>query len=96
MIPVPNLELVIIIPEKVEDTMKVGGKELVKSDMQKDSERKAQNRGTVFAVGGNVAFWEKGDFVSFYLGRSTEIKEDGVTYVSVEQNAILCKFVSHV
>lgn len=96
MIPVPNLELVLIIPEKIEEKMKFGDKELEKSDIQKENEKKAQTRGTIFAVGGNVEFWEKGDLVSFYRAASTEIKEDGEIYLSINQANVLCKFVSNV
>lgn len=96
MIPVPNLELVIIIPEKIEETMKMGDKDLEKSEIQKENERKAQTRGTIFAIGGKVEFWEKGDLVSFYRAASTEIKEDGTVYLSINQANVLCKFVTHV
>lgn len=96
MIPVPNLELVIIIPEKVEDTMKVGDKELEKSEIQKENEKKVQSRGTIFAVGENVEFWQKGDLVSFYRAASTEIKEGDKVYLSINQANVLCKFISHV
>lgn len=96
MIPVPNLELVLIIPDDVKDTMTVGGKEFVKSESQKDNEKKAQNRGTIFAVGDSVEFWKKGDYVSFYLNAATSIKEEGVEYMSINQQNILCKFVTHV
>jgi co-chaperonin GroES (HSP10) len=95
MIPVPNVDLILIIPEQLEDTMKLGGKELEKSELQKENERKAQSRGTVFAVGENVAFYEEGDFVSFYRAAASEIKEDGVTYFSVNQANVLCKFVTN-
>lgn len=96
MIPVPNLELVLIIPEKIEETMSVGGKELEKSEIQKDNEKKVQSRGTIFAVGEAVDFWEKGDWVSFYRAAATEIKEDGVVYFSINQANVLCKFVTNV
>lgn len=95
MIPVPNLELVLIIPEKIEDTMEVGGKELVKSGIQKENEKKVQSRGTVFAVGTNVEFPEKGDFVSFYRAAATEVTEDGVVYFSINHANVLCKFITH-
>lgn len=96
MIPIPNLELVLIIPEKIEETMSLGGKELEKSEIQKENEKKAQTRGTIFAVGDNVEFWEKGDLVSFYRAASTEIKEDGIIYLSINQANVLCKFVTNV
>jgi co-chaperonin GroES (HSP10) len=96
MIPVPNLDLVLIIPEKLDDTMKLGGKDLEKSDIQKENEKKAQNRGTIFAVGDKVEFWQKGDFVSFYRAASTEIKEGDAVYFSINQANILCKFETHV
>lgn len=96
MIPIPNLELVLIIPEKLEDTMDLGGTKLEKSETQKENEKKAQNRGTIFAVGDDVKFWKKDDFVSFYRAASTEVKEDGKVYFSINQQNILCKFVSHV
>lgn len=96
MIPVPNLELVLIIPEKVEDTMKLGEVDLEKSEIQKENEKKAQTRGTIFAVGDEVEFWEKGDLVSFYRAASTEIKEDGIVYLSINQANVLCKFVTNV
>lgn len=95
MTPVPNLELVLIIPEKIEDTMKVAGKELEKSEMQKDNEKKVQSRGTIFAVGDSVEFWQKGDLVSFYRAASTEVKEDGVVYLSINQANVLCKFITN-
>jgi len=95
MIPVPNLELVFIIPEEVEDTMKLGDKDFEKSEIQKENERKAQTRGTVFAIGNKVEFWEKDDLVSFYRAASTEIKEDGVVYLSINQANVLCKFVAN-
>ena len=69
MIPVPNLELVLIIPEKIEDEVDLGETKIVKSEIQKDNEKKAQNRGTIFAVGDKVEFWKKGDFVSFIKTR---------------------------
>lgn len=96
MIPVPNLELVLIIPQKVEDTMKLGDKELQKSEAQKENEKRAQTRGTIFAVGDSVEFWKKGDFVSVYRTAVTEITEDGIEYFSINQQNILCKFVSNV
>jgi co-chaperonin GroES (HSP10) len=96
MIPVPNLELVLIIPEKLEETVKMGDSEIVKSDIQKENEKKAQNRGTIFAVGDEVKFWQKDDFVSFYRNAATEITEDGTRYFSINQQNILCKFVKHV
>lgn len=95
MIPVPNLELVLIIPEKVEDTMRLGDVDLEKSEIQKENEKKAQTRGTVFAVGEAVDFWQKGDLVSFYRAASTEIKEDGIVYLSINQANVLCKFVTN-
>lgn len=96
MIPVPGLELVLIIPDKVEDTIKMGDKELEKSEVQKENERKAQNRGIVFMVGDDVKFWKKNDYVSFYKAASTPVMEDGVEYASINQQNILCKFVTHV
>lgn len=96
MIPVPNLELVLIIPDEIEDKMKIGGKELEKSEVQKENERKAQSRGTIFAVGESVEFWENGDKVSFYRAAATEIIEDGKSYFSINQSNILCKFVTDV
>lgn len=96
MIPVPNLELVLIIPEKIEEKMKVGDVDLEKSEVQKENERKAQTRGTIFAVGDKVEFWEEGDKVSFYRAASTEIKEDGILYLSINQANILCKFKTNV
>lgn len=96
LIPVPNLELVLIIPEKLEETFKLGDKEAEKSESQKENERKVQNRGTVFAVGDDVRFWEEGDFVSFYRNAATEIKEDGKVYFSIDQRNVLCKFKTHV
>lgn len=96
MRPIPNLELVLIIPDKVEDTIKIGDKELEKSDVQKENEKKAQNRGKIFAVGNKVEFWEKGDYVSFYKAASTPVVEDGVTYYSINQGNILVKFVTDV
>lgn len=96
MIPVPNLELVLIIPDEIEKTMKLGGKELEKSEAQKDNEKRAQTRGTIFAIGDEVRFWKKGDYVSVYRGAVTEITEDGVEYFSINQQNILCKFETHV
>lgn len=96
MIPVPNLELVLIIPEKLEDTVDLGGTKLEKSEIQKDNEKKAQNRGVVFAVGNDVKFWQKDDLVSFYRNAATEIREDGKVYFSINFQNILCKFVTHV
>lgn len=96
MIPVPNLELVLIIPEKIEDTMDIGGKKLEKSEVQKENEKKVQSRGTIFAVGGKVEFWEKGQLVSFYRAAATEIKEGDQVYFSINQQNILCKFITHV
>lgn len=96
MIPVPGPELVLIIPEKIEGTMKFGDKELEKSETQKENEKRAQTRGTVFAVGDNVEFWQKGDLVSVYRGAVTEITEFGVEYFSINQQNVLCKFVSDV
>lgn len=95
MIPIPNLDLVLIIPEKLEDTMKMGDKDLEKSEAQKQNEKKAQNRGTVFAIGEKVEFPDEGDFVSFYRAAATEIIEDGVVYFSVNQGNVLCKFVTN-
>lgn len=94
MIPIPNLELVLIIPEKIEEKMKLGDKELEKSEAQKENERKAQTRGTIFAVGDKVEFWQKGDYVSFYRAASTPVPEDGVDYLSINQQNVLCKFVT--
>jgi co-chaperonin GroES (HSP10) len=94
MIPVPNLELVLIIPEKLEDEIDLGETKIVKSDIQKENEKKAQNRGTIFAVGDDVKFWKKGDFVSFYRAASTKIEEDGKVYFTINHQNILCKFVT--
>lgn len=96
MIPIPNLDLVLIIPEKLEETMKMGDKELEKSEAQKQNEKKAQNRGVVFAIGERVEFPAVGDLVSFYRAAATEITEDGAVYFSVNQGNVLCKFVTHV
>lgn len=96
MIPVPNLELVLIIPEEVEGTMKMGDKELEKSEIQKENERKAQSRGTVFAVGEKVVFPAKGDFVSFYRAASTPVPVGDTIYLSINQGNVLCKFVTNV
>jgi co-chaperonin GroES (HSP10) len=96
MIPVPNPILVLIIPEKISDTMKAGDIELEKSELQKEKEKRAQTRGTIFAVGDDVKFWKKGDLVSVYRNAVTEITEDGVEYFSINHQNILCKFVSHV
>lgn len=91
MIPVPNLELVLIVPENLytrEDT-------LVKmSPTEKANAQKLQNRGTIFAIGDNVEFWKKGDFVSFARSSATEIKEGENVYFSISQTNVLCKFVS--
>lgn len=94
MIPVPNLELVLIIPEKIEETMKLGDTELQKSETQKENEKKAQSRGTVFAVGDNVEFPAKGDYVSFYRAAATPIT--GTDYLSINQANVLCKFETNV
>ena len=96
MIPIPNLELVLIIPEKIEDTIDLGDTKLEKSDAQKENEKKAQNRGTIFAVGDKVEFWKKGDFVSFYRNAATQVTEDGKVYFTINQQNILVKFVTHV
>jgi len=93
MIPVPNLELVLIIPEE-EDTRK--GTAMEMSEAERENAKKAQTRGTIFAIGDDVKFWKKDDFVSFYKNASTEIKEDGVEYVSINQANILCKFITNV
>jgi hypothetical protein len=95
MIPVPNPVLVLIIPEKISDTMKAGDVELEKSELQKEKEKRAQTRGTIFAVGDKVEFWQKGDFVSVYRAAVTEITEDGVEYFSINHQNILCKFVTN-
>ena len=96
MIPVPNLELVLIIPEKIEDTIDLGDTKLEKSDAQKENEKKAQNRGTIFAVGDKVEFWKKDDFVSFYRNAATQVIEGGKVYFTINQQNILVKFVTHV
>lgn len=96
MIPIPNLELVLIIPEKVEETFKLGDKEGQKSQSQVDNEKKAQSRGTVFAVGDNVQFWQKEDLVSFHRAGAVEIKDGEITYLCINQSGILCKFISNV
>ena len=96
MIPVPNLELVLIIPEKLEDEVDLGETKIVKSELQKENEKKAQNRGTIFAVGEKVEFWKKDDFISFYRDAATKITEDGTVYFCINQQNILCKFVTHV
>lgn len=93
MIPVPNLELVLIIPESL-DTRKDTAIQM--SEIEKDNARKLQNRGTIFAVGDNVEFWEVGDLISFTRPQATEIKEEDQTYFSVHQSSILCKFVANV
>lgn len=93
MIPVPNLELVLIIPEKL-DTRESSPVQM--SEIEKDNARKLQNRGTIFAVGEKVEFWEEGDFVSFTRPQATEIKEGDTVYFSVHQSSILCKFVENV
>jgi len=92
MIPVPNLELVLIIPEAL-DTRE--DKKVIMSEIEKDNAKKLQNRGTIFAVGDNVEFWQKGDFVSFYRNAATEIKEGDDVYFSINQGNILCKFVTN-
>ena len=96
MIPIPNLELVLIIPEKIEDEIDLGETKIVKSDIQKENEKKAQNRGTIFAVGDKVEFWKKGDFVSFYKNAATSVTEEGKVYFTINQQNILVKFVTHV
>jgi hypothetical protein len=99
MIPVPNLELVIIIPDKVKDTMKISPEtELEKSEIQKENEKKKQNRGIVFAVGDDVKFPKKGDYVSFYRAAATEIPvpDSNEVYLSVNQVNVLAKFETHV
>lgn len=93
MIPVPNLELVIVIPERLDTRDQTA---IQMSEVEKDNARKLQNRGTIFAIGDNVDFWEVGDFVSFTRPQSTEIKEGDQVYLSVHQSSILCKFVSNV
>lgn len=92
MIPAPNVDLVLIILDKVEETMKLGEKELEKSEVQKMNERKAQSRGIVFDVGDNVKWPEKGDYVSFTRSSASEIKEDDKVYFAVHYGNILCKF----
>lgn len=96
MIPVPNLDLVVIIPEKVKDTMKVADTELEKSEVQKENEKKKQNRGIIFAVGDEVKPWKTGDYVSFFRGAATEIKEGDDVYFVINQGNILVKFITHV
>lgn len=96
MIPVPNLDLVVIIPEKVKDTMKVADTDLEKSEVQKENEKKKQNRGTIFAVGDEVKPWKNGDYVSFFRGAATEIKEGDEVYFVINQGNILVKFITHV
>lgn len=93
MIPVPGPGLVLITPEKLDDR---SGSKIEMSEIEKDNARKLQNRGTVFALGRGVEFWEKGDFVSFTRPSATEIKEVDKTYFSVHQSVILCKFVADV
>lgn len=93
MIPIPNPELVFLIPEKIDETFKVGDQEAVKSEIQRENERKAQSRGTIFAVGEKVKFWKKSDLVSFHRAAAVEVKEDGTSYFSIHPSNILCKFV---
>lgn len=93
MRPVPGPGLVLIIPEKLDDR---SGTKIEMSEIEKDNARKLQNRGTIFAVGEKVEFWEEGDFVSFTRPQSTEIKEGDKVYFSVHQSSILCKFVDNV
>lgn len=93
MTPVPGPDLVLITPE-VLDTR--SDTKIQMSEIEKDNARKLQNRGTVFAKGKNVDFWEKGDFVSFTRPQATEIKEGDAVYFSVHHSSILCKFETNV
>lgn len=93
MIPVPGPGLVLIIPEKL-DTRENSKIEM--SEIEKDNARKLQNRGTIFAIGDDVEFWEEDDFVSFTRPQSTEIKVGEKTYFSVHKSSILCKFEENV
>jgi co-chaperonin GroES (HSP10) len=89
MIPVPGPGLVLIVPEKLDDRSTSA---IAMSEIEKDNARKLQNRGTIFAIGDKVEFWEEDDFVSFTRPQATEIKVENKVYFSVHQSSILCKF----
>lgn len=87
---IPNEELILILPEAIEE---ISGGGIILPDLVRENKSKLQNRGTITEVGDLVTFWKKGDFVSFYRNAATPIVEDGVEYLTIHKSHILVKFV---
>lgn len=85
-----NKNLVLIKPEAIKEVSEGG---IILPDLVKENRAKLQNRGTIVSVGRDVDFWQAEDFVSFYRNAATPIIEDGIEYLTIHQDHILCKFV---
>ena len=90
MISSVNVEMVLIVPDKVEET--VDGGVIVAPEVAREKLMKKQNRGTVEKAGDNCVWVKKGDIVSFYRAAATEITEDGIDYLLINEAHILAKF----
>ena len=80
-------DLILIIPDTVERDGPI-----IMSDEEKKNLSKEQNRGRIICVGESVSYWQVGDYVSFYKGASTTIKESGIEYVTIHKNHVLVRF----
>lgn len=71
------------LSEVIEDT------KFVKSEQQKQNEKKLLNRGTVKFVGKKCDWLKPEDFVSFYKGASTTLTENGNEYHVIAESNVL-------
>ena len=96
MKPLAGPDLIVIKPIPTERELKVesGESKIILSEEEKKNVNKEQNRGHIVSIGPDVhPFWKEGDFVSFYKGATTTIKESGIEYLSIHKGHVLVKFV---
>lgn len=92
MITEVNSKMVLILPDAIEE--KTSGGILV-ADVAKEKLQRQQNRGTVVLVGNKCDWAKNKDYLSFYRGAGTDIKEDGIDYILIHEDHCLAKIESN-
>jgi co-chaperonin GroES (HSP10) len=96
MKPLAGPDLIVIKPALTEreEQVETGETKIEMSALEKENQKKEQNRGTIVSLGVDVnPFWKEGDFVSFYKGATTTIRENGIDYLTIHKGHVLVKFV---
>lgn len=92
MITSVNSKMVLVLPDAIEEKTESG---FTKPDEVKAKEIKSQNRGIVKVVGSKCEWAKVGDYLSFYRGAGTDIKEEEVSYVLIHEEHCLAKIISN-